>query len=107
MEQRSEVLDDEKPPTRGRIHHNVELNGSSKASTQKKQHKGAERNTSEIGHLHATVLTKPSPGGNLHYLVAGLQSQLIVLYCESTECVGLLLSSKRASMLEMKHATAS
>lgn len=49
-EQRPKVLDDEKPPTRGNIHHNVGLNDSSKASNNEKQHKRTERNTSETGH---------------------------------------------------------
>jgi len=75
-EQRPKVLDDEKPPTCGNIHHNVELNDSSKASNNEKQHKRAERNTSQTGHLHGIVLTKPSLGGNLHRLVPGLDSRL-------------------------------
>lgn len=76
MEQRPKVLDDEKPPTRGNIHHYVELNGSSKASTNEKQHKRAETNTSETDHLQGIVLTKPSPGGNLYYLVPGQDYRL-------------------------------
>ncbi len=48
MEQRPKVLDDEKPPTRGSIHHNVEFNSFSKAFTLKKRHKRAERNTPEL-----------------------------------------------------------
>lgn len=74
-EQRPKVLDDEKHPTRGNIHHNVELNDSSKASNNEKQHKRAERTTSETG--HGIVLTKPSLGGNLHYLVPGFDSRLL------------------------------
>lgn len=65
MKQHPKVLDDEKPPTRGNIHHNVELNGSSKASTYEKQHKRAETNTSETDHLQGIVLTKPISWGKL------------------------------------------
>lgn len=75
-EQRPKVLDDEKPPTHGNIHHNAEFNSSSKASAYKKQHQEQRKNTSETFHLHGIVLTKPSPGGNFHNLVPGQDFRL-------------------------------
>lgn len=77
MEQRPKVLDDEKPPTRGSIHHNVEFNGFSKASTVPRRRKNSTKEQREIHQKLVIYCTcnhpdKPSPGGNLHCLVPGL-----------------------------------